>query len=697
MAATGSGRALPRGARPVTRYRICDASGALVAMHCRQDGPDGKRMWWEQPDGTSGLGGLSSADLPLYGIDRLNSSPTVIVVEGEKAAEALLAIGVQAVGTVTGASETPGAISLAELTGRRVHVWPDADDVGRKHMQRVAAGLVGVASSVSILEPPEGVPAGWDAADAVAEGRDLEALLAGPPTPTLVEALAAIEQFLGRYVVFARRETIVAVVLWIAHTHAIERAEATPYLAISSPEKQSGKTRLLECLQLLAHDCSGIVITPTASTIYRSLEASPGATLLLDELDAVFRDRSDKYEEVRAVINAGHRRGATVPRSVPGPKNTWLVKQFPVFGPKALAGIGKLPDTVTDRAIPVRMLKRKRSEPIAKFRQRTATSEAASVVAGLAAALLDNPPALEADLPSELPDRAADAWEPLLAIADAAAGVWPARARRAAIVLHASREQDDSLGLRLLSDVRLIFDARGVERISSADLITALAADEEGPWASERSPLTPRRLARLLHPFEITSKQVRIGPTSLKGYAREAFVDAWERYLPSSPSQTRETMTRRPSGGSLRRFPPRTLGECHERHPRSGGAQRGRRAVPLQDRGAPRPPRGRSRPDGPSLRDRATRPRRQSRMVGRAATPGAAWAVSARRAIPGLPVNGRPGVNRTGHDPLVVALARYVEALHRRYPEGPEQLRREGLDGRAIITGMSDRRKDPAA
>jgi hypothetical protein len=108
-----------------------------------------------------------------------------------------------------------------------------------------------------------------------------------PEDRRLVEALARVERFLRRYVVFARPETIVAVVLWVAHTHAIERADATPYLAISSPEKQSGKTRLLECLQLLAHDCSGIAITPTAATIYRSLVASPGATLLLDELDAV--------------------------------------------------------------------------------------------------------------------------------------------------------------------------------------------------------------------------------------------------------------------------------------------------------------------------------------------------------------------------------------------------------------------------
>jgi Protein of unknown function (DUF3631) len=555
---------MARGTASTLLFELRDASGALVALHERHDHADGsKRFSWRKPDGMPGLGSMPVVDLPLYGIERLDAmATTVVVVEGEKCAEKLWSVGIAAVGTVTGAATTPGPAALAELGGRRVILWPDADPVGRTHMAAITERLSGVAAAVSFVEPPEGVPAGWDAADAIAEGRDLAALLAGPPTPSLVEALARIEQFLRRYVVFPRPETVVAVVLWVAHTHAIERAEATPYLAISSPEKQSGKTRLLECLQLLAHGCSGIAITPTAATIYRSLEATPGATLLLDELDAVFRDRSDKYEEVRAVINAGHRRGATVPRSVPGPKNTWLVKQFPVFGPKALAGIGKLPDTVADRAIPVRMLKRKRSEPVEKFRVRTATGEAASIAAGLVAALAEQPPAFEAELPSELPDRAADAWEPLLAIADAAGGIWPVRARGAAVVLNASREQDDSLGLRLLSDVRVVFEARDVDRIFTADLITALQADEEGPWVSERSPLTPHRLADVLRPFEITSKQARIGPKNLKGYERQAFVDAWDRYLPSPPSpmepkhrnsehdQSFDLSDRAPSGGN---------------------------------------------------------------------------------------------------------------------------------------------------
>jgi hypothetical protein len=334
--------------------------------------------------------------------------------------------------------------------------------------------------------------------------------------------------------VFARPETVVAVVLWIAHTHAVEAAEATPYLAITSPEKQSGKTRLLECLALLAKGDARLLITPTASTLFRTLEASPEASLLIDELDAVFKDRSDRYEEVRAIINAGHRRGATVPRAVPGPNRSWMVKHFPVFGPKALAGIGKLPDTIADRSIPVRMVKRLSSEIVVRFRARTAAGEASPIVEALAAALAAQPPSAEADAPRELVDRAADGWEPLLAIADAAGDPWPARARRAASALHAVGYQDESTGLRLLADIRLVFETRGEERISTADLIAALKTDDEGPWVDERSPLTPHRLARLLRPYEIESKQMRVGSLNCKGYQRSSFLDTWARWLPGA-------------------------------------------------------------------------------------------------------------------------------------------------------------------
>jgi len=116
--------------------------------------------------------------MPLYGIDRLSGSSTVIVVEGEKAADALLSIGVQAVGTVCGANTIPSPGVLAELTGRHVRCWPDNDAVGMAHMEMVARGLEG-AASVGIVDWADAPNAG-DAADFVATGGDAESVFALP-------------------------------------------------------------------------------------------------------------------------------------------------------------------------------------------------------------------------------------------------------------------------------------------------------------------------------------------------------------------------------------------------------------------------------------------------------------------------------------------------------------------------------------
>jgi hypothetical protein len=148
----------------MTGYEIRDAAGELVALHERIDSPNGKRFVWRQPDGTKGLNGTPLADLPLYGINLLGSKATVVITEGEKACDALITAGVQAVGTVTGAATCPGREALADLTGRDVVLWPDCDDVGRAHMEKVAAGLVGIAATVRLIDWPD-APEHGDAAD----------------------------------------------------------------------------------------------------------------------------------------------------------------------------------------------------------------------------------------------------------------------------------------------------------------------------------------------------------------------------------------------------------------------------------------------------------------------------------------------------------------------------------------------------
>jgi hypothetical protein len=143
-----------------TRYPIRDVAGNEVAVHIREDLSDGsKRFRWER-DEKPGLAGLAVADLPLYKAEKVNGwSPgiPIILVEGEKAADALAVRGFHALATVTGASGTPSVEPLAVLHGRDVIVWPDNDAIGRKHMTRIAQMLHGKAARVRML--------GWGKAD----------------------------------------------------------------------------------------------------------------------------------------------------------------------------------------------------------------------------------------------------------------------------------------------------------------------------------------------------------------------------------------------------------------------------------------------------------------------------------------------------------------------------------------------------
>lgn len=178
-----------------TWYELRDAAGRPVACHRRVDwrvaggGIEKDVSWWQPDRRTPGLAGVAVADLPLYGSELLASYPTgvpVALVEGEKAAEALITLGIPAVGTVTGAGGTPGPAALAPLAGRVVVLWPDADAdpaVGAAHMARIGRLLVGVAAEVRWFAWRD-APPGGDAADWVARHPELEvacAVLANAP------------------------------------------------------------------------------------------------------------------------------------------------------------------------------------------------------------------------------------------------------------------------------------------------------------------------------------------------------------------------------------------------------------------------------------------------------------------------------------------------------------------------------------
>jgi len=350
------------------------------------------------------------------------------------------------------------------------------------------------------------------------------------------DVLADVEAFIQRYVVVTDAQAIV-LGLWVAHTHAIDAAEATGYIAVTSAEKRSGKTRLLEVLELLVR--AAVRASNLSDAVLFRLLAESTRTLLLDETDAVFAPKSNR-EELRGLLNAGYRRGSPAWRMV-GEGSKMRAESFEAFGPKVLAGIGGLPDTIADRAFPIRLKRKAAGEGVERFRLREAAALAAPLRAELEAWSLeeaDTLAELRPELPVELDDRAQDAAEPLLAIAEVAGGEWPNRARRALVALRAEQAgaDDDTIGVRLLVDLAAAFDRTGSDRLSTERLLELLAEDEEAPWNEWHGrPLTARGLARLLRPFGIRSGTVRLADGATpKGYKREAFEDAWTRYLPGN-------------------------------------------------------------------------------------------------------------------------------------------------------------------
>jgi hypothetical protein len=181
--------------------------------------------------------------------------------------------------------------------------------------------------------------------------------------------LQDIAGFLTRFVVFAKKAQVTVVALWVCHTWVIEAADTTPYLNVSSATKRAGKSLLFDLLELLVRR-PWRVATPSEAVLFRKVSAD-GPTLLLDEADAIFGPKTANYEGLRALLNAGHRRGTKVPRCV-GEGAKVRVEDFEVFCAKGVAGIGSLPDTVSDRAVGMRLQRRAKNETVERFRYRDA-------------------------------------------------------------------------------------------------------------------------------------------------------------------------------------------------------------------------------------------------------------------------------------------------------------------------------------
>lgn len=557
------------------RWQIHDVvTGEAAAEHRRYDLSDGTKNYAWYRHGKKGLGGLPEASLPLYQADKVLRTTTpgevVVVAEGELATDALWSLGIPAVGTVIGAPKVPDFEAFAPLVEKfALIMWPDNDDVGRELSHRIQQLLAERNIALGIIDWSDAPPKG-DAANFVAQGgtseeaRQLIAVAAARVLPSHdsntdrlegAEVLQEVYDFLGRFVAYPSDHAHAAHTLWVAHAHLMDAWESTPRIAFLSPEPSSGKTRALEVSELLVpRPVEAVNVTP--AYLFRKVGSLFGPpTILYDEIDTVFGPKAKENEEIRGLLNAGHRRGAVAGRCVMKGK-TVETEEIPAYCAVALAGLGGLPDTILTRSVNIHMRRRAPSEHVEPFRRRSHAPEGHAIGAKVgrwAIEVLQQAREARPQMPEGVVDRDADVWEPLLAVADLAGGDWPKRARAAAVALVADAKQNTpSLGIRLLADLRGVFGDQA--QLATEDILKNLCALEEAPWSDLKGKLlTARGLAGFLNNYGVSSLTVRLpdGRTP-KGYRRQDLWDAWQRYLPveklatssddpASPPQTPQT------------------------------------------------------------------------------------------------------------------------------------------------------------
>ncbi|MEV5267138.1 DUF3631 domain-containing protein [Streptomyces werraensis] len=365
--------------------------------------------------------------------------------------------------------------------------------------------------------------------------------------------LNEVEAFHRRFNVFPTEAAYVAVTLWDAHAHLLDCFDSTPRLAFLSPEPGSGKSRALEIVETLTPRAEATV-NASPNALFRLVEAAEGRpTLLFDEIDTVFGPKAGDNEPVRGFLNSGYRRIGTMLRCV-GDGANQSVQRFSSFCAVAMAGLGSLPDTILTRSVIIRMRKRAPNEKIEPYRQRLNEPQGHALrdrLAQWADSVREQVTGAWPDLPEGVTDRPADVWEPLLAVADAAGGDWPARARSACLELvNAAHDNDEaSLGVRLLTDLRdKVFC--GADRMPTAVILEMLLALDDAPWGDvDDKPLNSRMLSKLLGQY-VTPANKPIKPRGIrtpsgfpKGYYADDLTDAWTRYCPPPPGKSATSAT----------------------------------------------------------------------------------------------------------------------------------------------------------
>jgi len=352
------------------------------------------------------------------------------------------------------------------------------------------------------------------------------------------ELVKEIEAEILKYSVLPpKAETIAA--LWVIHTYCIDAFSCSPFLIINSPVMRCGKSTLMTTLSRIAmKPLMASNITPSA--VFRCITKWQ-PTLFFDEADTFL---TGDNEDMRGILNSGHtRHGAKVIR-IETIDGEFVPAVFSTWCPKAIALIGSLPETLMDRGI-VLPLQRKGSAEQTQKQPLEIPPDAILIQQKIMRWINDNLHLIEQTEPGAmLPginDRAGDNFSPLMVIAQLCGETVLDGLKRAMTMYTGADNEDEGERIELLADIKAIFDKKpDQERLFTETLIENLCLIEDSRWSeynkfggADNRQITGRRVGQILKPFGIKPRQMRIGGIGKKGYSRQDFITAFERYLPS--------------------------------------------------------------------------------------------------------------------------------------------------------------------
>jgi hypothetical protein len=393
------------------------------------------------------------------------------------------------------------------------------------------------------------------------------------PWPEVVDGKALLDELeatLTRFVVLPKwaAETLA---LFTLHTYAYELRDVTTYIGVESPEKRCGKTTLLTVLGELVN--RPVMASNISSPAFFRVIQQTRPTLLIDEADTFLQGN----DELRGILNSGYTKKTAfvwrVANEVQSPRSkaqsqktepltpalspsdgdrekectpsaridrdqeSYGIKavKFSCWCPKVMAAIGRLPETLADRCIVIRMQRKMWNEECDWVRN----LDARVLVRKCARFVQDHAPAIGSarpEIPESLNDRAGDIWEPLFALADLAGGDWPKKARQAAVGLNTGAQESSPIATLLL-DIFSVFIFSRQERLFSRTLVQGLNSQfRDRAWMEELKgkPATERWLSQQLRPYGMKPKTLRIEEERAKGYVFEEFAEVFRRYIPIS-------------------------------------------------------------------------------------------------------------------------------------------------------------------